>query len=295
MGRKDLARKLGHDISHLDHLARSIARLYSERKLPKRDGTFRVIHPPSKSLKDVQKAFLRKFLDPIGLPDCVHGGRKKHDIFTFATPHVRRGMVVHLDIKQFFPSVHHTRVLGVMRHFLNMDEDAASLATRLTTYDNALPQGAQTSCALANLAFAAPDRDLQTLCQRKGLPYTRYVDDMAISGDADIAALLPEFTGIIARNGFQVNHDKVCVMPRTAPQVIVGLQVNDRITPTEEWKRQLDHTLQECLEHGPSACNDELHPDFRAHLNGKVDFAVQADREFGRAMRALFKRIDWTR
>jgi RNA-directed DNA polymerase len=75
-----------------------------------------------------------------------------------------------------------------------------------------LPQGAPTSAALANLAAFGLDRRLAGLASRLGARYTRYADDLALSGGRELkgrASRIGSFVAEIARDeGFRVNPAK---------------------------------------------------------------------------------------
>ncbi len=49
--------------------------------------------------------------------------------------------------------------------------------------------------------------------------------------------------------------------------------------------------LTHCIRRGPASQNRDAHPDFRAHLAGRVEHARRAER--GAKLRALFERIVW--
>jgi hypothetical protein len=88
-----------------------------------------------------------------------------------------------MDVREFFPHVRHYMVYRMFRHELGFGCDVASLLTRLTTYRSYLPQGAPTSTPIANRLLAAPvDAPVAVEAARSDLRYSRFVDDIAISG-----------------------------------------------------------------------------------------------------------------
>ena len=121
---------------------------------------------------------------------------------------------------------------------------------RLVTLKNELPQGAPTSSLLANLAFAPGDTRFIELCSKRRLAYTRYVDDIAISGESDFHDLRDRFVKIIESTGYGVANEKIRFMPKHDRQIVTGLIVNDRMRPTSEFIRELKHDIRLCLEHG---------------------------------------------
>jgi hypothetical protein len=75
-----------------------------------------------------------------------------------------------------------------------------------------LPQGAPTSAALANLCAFRLDLRLDGLAQVLGARYTRYADDIVLSGGAHLIDALSRITAWVGRialeEGFTLNHRK---------------------------------------------------------------------------------------
>src|SRR5262245_405896 len=94
-------------------------------------------------------------------------------------------MVANLDVRQFFPNVTRAMVIEALVR-LGYTREIAALIAELTTYKGYLPQGAPTSTLLDNLVFVPIDRYFQKFSQRLGLTYTRYVDDITLSGNRDL-------------------------------------------------------------------------------------------------------------
>src|SRR5438034_755250 len=62
---------------------------------------------------------------------------------------------------------------------------AAALLTKLCTHDGSLPQGAPTSPRLSNLVNHRLDARLFALARKRNVAYSRYADDITISGASD--------------------------------------------------------------------------------------------------------------
>lgn len=111
-------------------------------------------------------------------------------MITNAKPHVGAGLVVKMDLQDFFPSVHYRRVEGLMNKLGY--GDLSYMLARLTTYrtrladgrtvqPGVLPQGAPTSPVIANLSSKGLDGRLTGLAKKWGAKYTRYADDLTFS------------------------------------------------------------------------------------------------------------------
>jgi hypothetical protein len=56
---------------------------------------------------------------------------------------------------------------------------------------------------------------------------------------------------------------------------------------------RLKAILTNCARHGPATQNRANHPDFAAHLQGKLGWASFIDPAKGAKLREIFGRIDW--
>lgn len=97
------------------------------------------------------------------------------------TLHQRHPALMHRDVASFFPNVDHLRVVRTLQRLGFNDEDAALIAN-VCIVDDELPQGSPASVTLGNLVLIKLDTRIGSLCEEHGLTYTRYVDDVAVSG-----------------------------------------------------------------------------------------------------------------
>lgn len=160
-----------------------------------------------------------------------------------------------------------------------------------------LPQGAPTSSALANLCAWGLDCRLAALAERYGFRYTRYADDLAFSGDRSLAryaGFIETLVGAIAiEEGFMLNHHKTRLRLAAQRQKLAGVVVNERVNlQRSDWDR-LKATLHNCVKYGAENQNRDGHPDFRAHLAGRVAHATWLNPARGEKLQSLFKKISW--
>lgn len=291
---------------------------------PKASGPARLIEAPKPRLKAVQRRILDEVLARVTPHEAAHGFRAGRSIGTFAGPHVGRRVVLKMDLKDFFPAVGSARVVAL---FLaaGYPEPVARLLAGLCTnrvprevwggpgapaghgpdvwrarclYARPhLPQGSPTSPALANLIAYRLDARLSGLAASAGAGYTRYADDLAFSGGVGLERSARRFAvhvGAAAiEEGFEVNARKTRVMRRGVRQRVAGVVINDRPNVARDEFDRLKATLHNCRTLGPSAQNRSEHPDFRAHLRGRVAHVGMLNPERGRKLRAIFDAIAW--
>jgi hypothetical protein len=161
-----------------------------------------------------------------------------------------------------------------------------------------LPQGAPTSPALANLVARRLDVRLRGLARAFDAEYTRYADDLAFSGDARLGrateAFVAKVGGIALDEGFEVRFRKTRVMHASQRQMLAGIVVNEKPSLRRAQIELLEAILVNSLRRGPATENRDGHPDFRAHLRGRVAWAEHVAPRRAARLRALYDRIDWT-
>jgi hypothetical protein len=295
----------------------------------KRSGAPRPILAPRPRLKAVQRVILREILDRLEPPPHAHGFVRGRSIRTHAAAHTGRAVVLQLDVRGFFSQFTFREVSGFFQQLGYGREVARSLAFLTTapirellapagpdvagvpraalraalrqapygSYHPCLPQGAPTSPALANHLCARLDVRLAALASRFGATYTRYADDLCFSGDGEFRRALRRFIPLARRIMQQERLPAVDAKLRVArkggQQRVTGLVVNERMSvPTRE-VRALRAILHNCARTGPTAQNLGGHPDFRAHLRGRVAHVVAIDPARGSKLLLALEAVDW--
>jgi hypothetical protein len=148
---------------------------------------------------------------------------------------------VKYDVKDFFGSVHVVDIFRIFRR-IGYTRVVAHLLTRLTTFGDALPQGAPTSPDLANVAAYRLDARLSGLAGRHDVVYTRYADDLTFSGGEVANSKFRRTVEHIMRDShFSPNEKKTVFLRQSDQQRVTGVVVNDRAgwpRVTRRWLRQ---------------------------------------------------------
>jgi hypothetical protein len=294
---------------------------YAYAFAPKRSGPPRLIESPKPRLKAIQRRILRGILDKVSVHDSAHGFVLGRSCLTSAQAHAGEALVVALDLKDFFLRTPLRRTHGLFRS-LGYPWAVARLLTGLcssTTPQSVfttlpadqrhdwltrkihesphLPQGAPTSPSLANLAAWHLDVRLHGLAKAFDANYTRYADDLAFSGDGSFArrrnSFLAAVEDIAADEGYVLNNRKTRIMRRSGCQRVTGLVVNDHLNVARADYDALKATPHNCARNGPQTENRAGHPDFRAHLDGRVVWVENVNRARGERLRRMFEEIRW--
>ena len=329
----DLADLLGTDAAHLAWLADPLQRQrrtapgllhhYRYRWQARPHAAPRLLEAPLPRLAARQRTLLREVLALVPVHPAAHGFVGGRSVATALRPHAGADVLVCLDLAAFFASVTAGRVYGLFRA-AGYPEPVAHLLTGLTTVRapvavvarmppggtpeqrfelrhrlarGHLPTGAPTSPALANLAAYHLDARIAGLAARLDARYTRYADDLILSGGPPLRRgadrLVRAVTRIAAEEGFAVNPAKTRVRVRSQRQLVLGAVVNERPTvPREEYDR-LRAVLHNAVRTSGEAQNREGRPDFRARLTGQVAWVASLDPARGARLRAALARVEW--
>lgn len=283
----------------------------------------RLLEAPTPLLRQVLRRLLHDVLDRVPSHDAAHGFVPGRSALSHARRHVGTEVVLTLDLQHFFTAVTRPRTYGVFRTLGYPEPVAHTLAALVTNQaprwvlrqlppggdpsarhrlrswlrESHLAQGAPTSPALANLICYTLDARLAGYAAALGVTYSRYADDLAFSGPstlrADAPRLIRAVTKIVADEGFAVNTAKTRVQPAARRQLVTGIVVNQTTGVTRRDYDRLRAILHDATVHGPAVANREQHPDFRAHLTGRVGWVDSVNPVRGARLRAQLDAISW--
>ncbi len=312
------------DVRGLERTAPEPLRHYRWHSVHRATGS-RLLGAPKPRLKEIQRRVLRHVLDAVPVHDAAHGCVPGRSVRTSLAPHAGAAVVLHMDLEAFFASIPAARIWGLLQGTAGLTEPVAHAVTGLvTTVVPAqvwragpvpagaedrdrhrrmgrrlavphLPQGAPTSPALANLACFRLDRRLAGLAATYGAAYTRYVDDLLISGGRGTDRLVERVSAIAADEGFRVHSGKTRAMRSAGRQQALGAVVNVHPALPRRERDALRALLHNCAVHGWRSQTRGRDPaTFRDRLLGRVAWAASLDATFGARLHALAGRIDWS-
>lgn len=188
------------------------------KKAPKKP---RPIDRPTRELVALQSRINSELLSPILMPEHIFGAVKKRTIFGNAGCHQGANLLVTLDVKQCFPSITPRHVYSVWSKTLGCSPEIAKILTMLTTFERRLPQGAPTSPALANLLIWSIDKRVRIECDRLGVVYSTWLDDLAFSGN-EARALIQIAVETFRAEGLKFSHRKIKIMGPRNVKILTG-------------------------------------------------------------------------
>jgi len=295
---------------------------YVMTAIKKRSKGIRLIESPKPKLKTVQRIINDSILSRVDPHPSAHGFCRGRSVISYVAPHVGSRFCMKFDLKDFFPRIRVSRVTGlfkmlgydrpVRRHLAalctnSVNQETIFCATGIPQIPSSessrlylprhLPQGAPTSPAIANLIAFRLDARLHGLAKSAKATYSRYADDLLFSGGQELERSAKRFettVGAIAiEEGFEVNFRKTRLMRASQKQSATGIVFNERINIDRREFDRLKAILHNCNRAGAESQNRESHPDFRAHLLGRIQWVTLLNETRGQKLRHLFDQIEW--
>ena len=264
--------------------------------IPKKRGGTRKIEAPIDQLRIIQKWIKKRILDKFSVSEAANGFVKKRSIYNNALPHTNKELVINLDLKDFFPSITYSDVFKVFI-YMGYTKEVSHLLTQLCTNgNNVLPQGSPASPSLSNLICLKLDKRISSLAKKNGFTYTRYADDITISGEKNIVNSLPLICRIIREEGFVINQEKTRLQYSSHRQEVTGLTVNKKVSITKKMKKEIEDAIYYCSKYGVVShmerikCNKAF---YKEHLYGIAFFVNMIDQNKGKAYLQALDRIEW--
>ena len=266
---------------------------YHFRWKEKRGGGARLLEAPKPTLARVQRQILRGILDRVPAHPAAHGFVRGRSILTNAQPHCGQPVIAKWDLGNFYASVRFSRVVAIFRG-LGYSQEVALWMAGLTTsaapadlpipqwschdilpyHHRHLPQGASTSPALANLSAFGLDVRLAGLVNSFGGIYTRYADDLTISGGKNFGKtlrnLVPLVEAVIRDERFRVHKAKRKILRDGRRQTVAGVVVNRHPNISRGEYDRLKAILHNAIRDGAESQNRAGAADFAAHLRGRI-------------------------
>ncbi len=257
------------DQETLNYIFKNLSKYYRTKKEEKfgEDGTqrrdsqgkllFRTLTPSKGRIKFIQGC-LNAHFQKVKFPESVHGSIKGKDYISNALAHVGNNSFFCTDLKDFFPGITCDKVFKALRK-LRYPAHVASLITKLTTYENKLPQGAPTSSIISNIVMWEVDKELIEYCNRNKLVYTRYIDDITISAKHKVAQAHIDYAiNVLAKSGFKISRAKTYLKHGSAE--ITGCMARKRgISATKKlWKKLQDPKRSNSSKKGVQVAIDRI-------------------------------------
>lgn len=244
--------------------------MYETIEIPKRSGGSRIINAPNGTLKHLQRFILLEFLDKISVSKYATAYHKNSRLADNANPHVGKKYLLKLDLVDFFGSIRFDKVYSCAFNTSYFPKQIGVILTKLCCLEDVLPQGAPTSPAISNIVMKGFDDNFGRWCGMHGLSYTRYCDDITISGDKPLYFAYRKAKNWLENMGFEMNEQKTHFVTNAGRQTVTGLTVNEKVSVPSDYKRRLRQEIYYALKFGLE--NTVLYNNLSKFINcGKAD------------------------
>lgn len=199
---------------------------YRTISIPKANGSKRTVYEPCAPLRKVQNRInSRIFKDLIIWPEYLFGAVpndndtlipspriKGRDYVSCAEMHCGSKSIFKVDMLDYFNNIHRDIVKEIFEDLFKYPDDVSEALTNLCCLDDKVPQGALTSSYIGCLALWDIEYRVVRLCLRRGLVYTRLIDDITISSKSqnyDFDFPMHRIKEMLVKKDLPINKDKI--------------------------------------------------------------------------------------
>ncbi len=239
---------------HGRHSFDDFLRLPVDKHFQRVDWRTRTIYKPSKTLRAFH-SFLNVFVLgylPVNERVCF-AYRKGATLTDAVAVHAESRAFFQTDLAKFFDSITSQMVHDALARASTPAEDLPQFIDRiveLTTIDERLAIGFSTSPLLSNSCLIAFDNMLEDVCRDRQLIYSRYADDIVVSGQSPdkldgIERLIAQLLDKALGPTFQINTAKSRMLRVGRKVKILGLNIlpSGRITVDREIRDKVETQL----------------------------------------------------
>lgn len=205
----------------------------------------------------------------------AHGFVRGRSILTNAQPHAGAAAVLKLDIEDFFPTIGLRRVLAT---FLRMGypPNVAYYLSVICCFEGRLPQGSAASPMLSNVICKRLDARIEGFCQSKNLKYTRYADDITVSGDCINPDVIGYFRSTLKSEGFSLNDKKTQLLGPRRKKIVTGVSISSGIPKIpKSYRRKIQQDSHHLITKGYFSHTEHIgdrDPIYIERLIGRVGY-----------------------
>ncbi|MCA0035338.1 reverse transcriptase domain-containing protein [Mesorhizobium sp. B263B2A] len=260
--------------------------------IPKKTGGTREICAPLPALLSIQRWINHQILEKFAVSEFAHAYVNGRSIVSHAQNHRSGRVLLKMDLQNFFGSITLSMVLGIFRaagYSRNLSFDLA----KICTLGDFAPQGAATSPSISNIIFYHIDQAIGSICAKNELIYSRYSDDICISGRHISKEIIATLRELIESNGFAINDKKTKLATSAGRRIVTGISIGSgRMLPTRAFRKDVKRRLARIRKIGVnSAMVEDGDPFVLDRLVGKLHFWSHIDPDNKRIRVALNEMI----
>lgn len=264
---------------------------YRVYTIPKRTHGRRTIAQPTKTVKELQKCYLKYKIFPYHTSSMAY--RKGFSIKNNAESHRLSPFLLKMDLANFFNSLTPDVFWKVWNeHWEPLQPLEHRLVENILFWDNKgklmLSVGAPSSPAISNFCLFFFDIAVSEHCDKINVNYTRYADDLTFSCNSpDILPTIPEFLSRTLKEKFGgnilINHQKTIFSSKAHNRHVTGITItnDEKLSIGRYRKRYIKHLINQYK-------YSLLDSDTVYHLKGMISFAKHIEPDFLNSLRKKY-------
>jgi hypothetical protein len=294
-----LLQKLSADLaigmSDLQRIIDTAPKRYKIYTIPKRSGGTRIIAQPARDLKIIQRYLLDTVLRRLPVHRASMAYVQGRSIAKNAHMHVESDYVLKLDFREFFPSIVVADWERAARKAeLKLSSTDLRLCSSLMFWGAGSSQpiclsiGAPSSPTLSNIVMFDIDQELATFASNYGVVYSRYADDITVSGTTTDAILHFEKSARTLISKFKsprlkFNDEKRGLYGKGQRRMVTGLILTpeEKVSIGRERKRLISAMLHK-------VALGKADSEHIGKLKGYLGFCVAVEPTFVSSMRSKY-------
>ncbi|SIR07191.1 retron St85 family RNA-directed DNA polymerase [Marinobacterium stanieri] len=278
-----LAITLGKEQAEVESFLLNAPNKYKVYSIPKRTHGNRIIAQPSRELKKYQRAFIDLYEVYFPVHKNAFSYKKGIGIKQNAEVHKNNPYLLKMDLENFFNSIvpnmfweEWERSIGDTPNKNEIKWIERILFWSPSKKSNGkmvLSIGAPSSPLISNFVMHSFDKILTSECEKKGVSYTRYADDMTFSTkNKNTLFSLPETVSNVIRGVFgnrvSINRSKTVYSSKAHNRHVTGVTLTNegKVSLGRDRKRYIKHLIFEYQK-------NNLDAEKFNHLRGLIAFA----------------------
>ncbi len=300
---KYLLKPLRATETKLQNLILFKSRIIKEKKIPKKNKMeFRILNYPVGEYKIILKHLNKYLKSHARFSDNICGGVIDKSLFNMVKDHCGKEAIFQIDLENFFPNISSNRIFTFFKN-TGCSDKISQVLTDLVTFNDRLPQGFATSPIVSNLIAWKMDFDIQMICEKHNLSYTRWIDDIIVSGRlSELIKAIYKIENSILKNGFIINKSKRKFSKRIVSSEIiaVGLDIKKHKPniPKSVYEK-LENILIMMVTDGVHKAVEFYEEEFKSKniqqsVMGKIRFVQTYNKKEAEKFIEIYEKINWS-
>lgn len=294
--RARLSAELPFSRSELALLIHSAPFAYKSYKIRKANGGWREVSQPTPAVKLLQRFLVTREFNRLPVHAAATAYRPTIGLAENVKPHLKNRFLLKMDFKDFFPSLRPTdlqtllgRAAPTLRPYSEQDyRDLVRILFKATPDEQnlRLAIGAPSSPHLSNALLHELDVAIQDRCDKNGVVYTRYADDLTFSTSKpdvlqDHESAINDLVSSFESPKLDVNDNKTVHTSIKRGRYITGLIINNNgeISIGRERTRKLRAEIHAYRQHKMSPSEEQRLRGYISFLNSVQPASIKSLRD----------------